>query len=85
LRRLADYVEIWLPGLDPVPLRAETCLFTQTPNDDFVLDRRGPVVVASPCSGHGFKFTPLIGKLVADLVRAGPDAAPPDPRFALPA
>lgn len=85
LRRLADYVEIWLPGLDPVPLRAETCLFTQTPNDDFVLDRRGPVVVASPCSGHGFKFTPLIGKLVADLVAAGPDVTAPDPRFALPA
>lgn len=84
LRRLADYVEIWLPGLDPVPLRAETCLFTQTPDDDFVLDRRGPIVVASPCSGHGFKFTPLIGKLVADLVLAGPDASPPDPRFALP-
>ena len=84
LRRLADYVEIWLPGLDPVPLRAETCLFTQTPDDDFVLDRRGPIVVASPCSGHGFKFTPLIGKLVADLVLAGPDASAPDPRFALP-
>lgn len=83
-RRLADYVEMWLPGLDPVPLRAETCLFTQTPNDDFVLDRRGPIVVASPCSGHGFKFTPLVGKLVADLVLAGPDATAPDPRFALP-
>ncbi len=83
LRRLADYVEIWLPGLDPVPLRAETCLFTSTPNDDFVLDRRGPVVVASPCSGHGFKFTPLIGRMVADLA-LDPAAGPPDPRFALP-
>ena len=43
LRRLADYVEIWLPGLDPMPMRAETCLFTSTGNDDFVLDRRGPL------------------------------------------
>ena len=84
LRRLADYVEIWLPGLDPVPLRAETCLFTSTPNDDFVLDRRGPVVIASPCSGHGFKFTPVIGKMVADLA-LHPDAAGAlDPRFRLP-
>jgi sarcosine oxidase len=34
-----------------------------------VLDRHGPIVVASPCSGHGFKFAPLIGELAADLVQ----------------
>jgi sarcosine oxidase len=50
------------------PLRTETCLYTRTPDEDFVLDRVGPLVVASPCSGHGFKFTPLIGEVLADLV-----------------
>jgi sarcosine oxidase len=45
----------------------DTCLYTNTPDQDFVLDRVGPVVVASPCSGHGFKFAPLIGRVVADL------------------
>ena len=50
------------------PLRTETCLYTRTPDEDFVLDRVGPLVLASPCSGHGFKFTPLIGEVLADLV-----------------
>lgn len=45
-----------------------TCLYTRTPDEDFVLDRIGPVVIASPCSGHGFKFTPLMGEIIADLV-----------------
>jgi sarcosine oxidase len=45
----------------------ETCLYTNTPDEDFVLDRRGPIVIGSPCSGHGFKFTPLIGRILADL------------------
>lgn len=45
----------------------ETCLYTRTPDEDFVLDRIGPVVIASPCSGHGFKFTPLMGEVIADL------------------
>ncbi|MFL5766409.1 MAG: FAD-dependent oxidoreductase, partial [Actinomycetota bacterium] len=45
----------------------ETCLYTNTPDEDFVIDRVGPVVISSACSGHGFKFTPLIGTILADL------------------
>jgi sarcosine oxidase len=45
----------------------ETCLYTNTADEDFVLDRDGAVVVGSPCSGHGFKFAPLIGRILADL------------------
>ena len=56
--------------------RHETCLYTNTPDEDFVLDRVGPVVIASACSGHGFKFTPLVGRLVADLATG---TAPPLP------
>jgi sarcosine oxidase len=50
---------------DPVSL--ETCLYTLRENDDFLVERRGRVVVGSACSGHGFKFAPVIGKQLAAL------------------
>src|SRR6185436_11195796 len=71
---LVRYVEQWFPGLDPEPLDPHLCLFTSTPDEHFVIDRVGPVVVVSPCSGHGFKFVPAIGRLAADLATA-PDPA----------
>ena len=77
--RVVGFVESWMPGLEPVPVSEVTCLYTSTANEDFVLDRVGPIVVASPCSGHGFKFAPTIGRLVADLVTG----AAPVPRFSL--
>jgi sarcosine oxidase len=49
-------------------LRTETCLYTTTPDEDFVIDRVGPLVVASPCTGHGFKFAPLVGEVLTDLL-----------------
>jgi sarcosine oxidase len=54
----------------------DTCLSTNTPDEDFVLDRRGPVVIGSACSGHGFKFAPLIGRILADLATAQPAPIP---------
>lgn len=50
----------------------ETCLYTNTPDGEFLLDRIGPIVVGSPCSGHGFKFAPLIGKILADMATGTP-------------
>lgn len=70
-RSLVGYVERWLPGLDPTPVATTSCLFTTTPDEHFVLDRRGPVVVCSPCSGHGFKFVPAIAAEVERLVTQG--------------
>jgi sarcosine oxidase len=78
--RISRYVSEWLPGLDPEPVAEATCLYTTTPDDDFVLDRVGPIVVASPCSGHGAKFAPLIGEMAADLALG---RAETHPRFAL--
>jgi len=66
--RVVEYVKRWLPGLDPTPRGEATCLYTETPTEDFVLDRVGPIVICSPCSGHGAKFAPLIGVLSAGLV-----------------
>jgi monomeric sarcosine oxidase len=77
--RATAYARTWLPGVDPEPRAETTCLYTSTPDEDFVLDRRGPFVICSACSGHGAKFTPLIGELAADLV----DGRPPVARFAL--
>lgn len=75
--RIVDYVERWLPGLDPHPRAEATCLYTTTPSEDFVLDRRGALIVCSSCSGHGAKFAPLIGELTADLAGSpGPAAVP---------
>ena len=73
--RVTRYVEEWFPGLRPEPEAAETCLYTTTPTEDFVVDRAGPLVVAAGFSGHGFKFTPLIGRFLADLAAGmpGPD------------
>ncbi len=61
-QRLRDVVEHWLPGVDPEPVDAVTCLYATGPGDDLVLDRVGPVVVASGLGGHGFKFGPALGR-----------------------
>lgn len=55
------------PAVSPEPVRIETCLYTNLADDRFTLERRGRVVVGSPCSGHGFKFTPLVGLRLARL------------------
>jgi len=65
--RVVDYVRRFLPGLDPEPYAETTCLFTNTPTEDFVIDRVGHLTILSPCSGHGAKFAPLIGQWTADL------------------
>lgn len=62
-----EYAEQWLPGADTSRGSGVSCMFTMTQDSHFVLDRRGPIIVASPCSGHGFKFTPILGRILADL------------------
>ena len=66
-QRMIRYVTERLPGLDPKPVTESTCLYTSTPDNEFVLERRGRLVVGSACSGHGFKFTPLTGRRLAHL------------------
>ena len=65
LRRLRGWVAERFPVLSDAPRYAETCLYTNTTDEHFVLERHGRVVVGSPCSGHGFKFAPLIGEMLA--------------------
>jgi monomeric sarcosine oxidase len=78
--RIMKFIGKRVPGLNPTPVNGITCLYTWTANEDFVLDRSGPFVVASPCSGHGAKFAPLLGEIIADLATGKPA---PEARFTL--
>jgi sarcosine oxidase len=73
LAALADYVRRWVPGVDSDTATPISCTYATTPDSNFVIDRTGPVVVAAGFSGHGFKFVPAIGRLLADLT-VGKDA-----------
>jgi len=67
---IADY----LPAANGRLIAAKTCLYTMTPDHDFIIDRlpdAPDIIVASPCSGHGFKFAPVIGEILADLATSG--------------
>ncbi len=68
---LLDSISAWVGetyrDVDPKPLGAETCVYTTTRDESFVLERHGRIVVGSACSGHGFKFAPAVGTRLADL------------------
>ena len=73
--RMIDYAKRNLPGLIPEPYAETTCLFTNTPDEDFVIDEVDGLVIVSACSGHGAKFAPLLGEFAADLA-TGVQAVP---------
>ncbi len=71
---LRSFVERVFPGAAGPLLDAQACLFTNTPDSRFVIDLHpdaSNVVVVSACSGHGFKFAPVIGEIAADLALDG--------------
>ncbi len=73
--RVGQFVSSHLPRLSDSPIeRTEVCLYTMTADEDFRLgfDPECPnIIVASPCSGHGFKFSCMIGGVLADLATSG--------------
>jgi sarcosine oxidase len=79
-REVLAFLRGAVPGLAGAVADARVCLYTNTPDEHFILDQH-PIVggawIASPCSGHGFKFAPVIGEILADLVVGK------DPRFDL--
>jgi len=73
-------VRRFVPAGDGALRASSVCLYTNTPDEHFWIDRHpshANVLVASPCSGHGFKFAPVVGEIVADLIEDKP------PRFEL--
>lgn len=75
LAALQNYARRWLPGVDADSLTAISCTYTSTLDENFILDRIGPLVIGAGFSGHGFKFTPVIGRILADLA-TGEGGAP---------
>ena len=67
VERVAEWVARTYPDADPEPVAAETCMYTTTPDERFILERRGRVVIGSACSGHGFKFAPAVGRRLAEM------------------
>jgi sarcosine oxidase len=65
-----------LRDVDPTPQLVERCLYDNTVDEDFVIDRVGRVVIGAGTSGHGFKFGPLLGSLLADLATANAPSVP---------
>jgi sarcosine oxidase len=73
-RPVRDFMARHIPAVNGRQLHACVCMYTNTPDFNFILDFHPDarnVVVASPCSGHGFKFSNVIGSIVADLALVG--------------
>ncbi|MEY3093350.1 MAG: hypothetical protein RIU67_2133 [Actinomycetota bacterium] len=65
---VSEWMRENVPGVDPEPLSVTTCLYASYPDEDFLVDRVGNVVVGVGLGGHGFKFLPVLARRVADLV-----------------
>ncbi|XP_078680773.1 peroxisomal sarcosine oxidase-like isoform X1 [Branchiostoma floridae x Branchiostoma belcheri] len=70
VRMMCDYVRKHFPGLESVPAIQESCIYTNTPDEDFILDRHPQyrnIIIGAGFSGHGFKLAPVVGKLLCEL------------------
>src|SRR5262249_254363 len=67
VEKVAAWVAEHVALADPRPVETQTCLYTTTADEGFILERRGRTVVGPACSGHGFKFAPAIGTRLAAL------------------
>lgn len=71
---LRQGLRAFFPDADGDLLALRACMFTNTPDEHFIIDRLAhmpEVIVASPCSGHGFKFSSVIGEILASLAIEG--------------
>jgi sarcosine oxidase len=76
-----DFIRAHLPGVKPECVRHQVCMYTMTPDEHFILDRHprhNNVAIAAGFSGHGFKFAPVVGEVMADLTTTGRTRHPID-------
>lgn len=69
-----EYVAPYIAGVSAKCVKALSCLYTVTPDFAFVIDVHPDsdrVILASPCSGHGFKHSPAIGEALSELILDG--------------
>jgi sarcosine oxidase len=79
IREMRDRVGELLPALDAPCLDSATCMYSTTPDEHFVIARHpdsANVTVACGFSGHGFKFVPVVGEILADLATTGTTSHP---------
>lgn len=76
-RAVSDWMRENVPGVEPEPVSATTCLYASYPDEDFVIDRVGNAVFGTGLGGHGFKFLPELARRVADLVEGESSVANP--------
>ena len=69
--RVRSWLRRRMPLANGERRRAQVCLYTNSPDGHFIIDRDGPVTYASACSGHGFKFASAVGEILADLAMTG--------------
>jgi sarcosine oxidase len=77
IESMRNLLRRFLPQANGRFLRGTVCLYTNTPDGHFIIDFQpgsDRVVIASPCSGHGFKFAGAVGEVLADLATAGRSA-----------
>ena len=67
VRRIGQVAREFLPGFNPNPIALERCVYDNSPDTNFIVDRTGNVVIGAGTSGHGFKFGPLLGEWLASL------------------
>ena len=81
-QRVCRFVASWLAGVEPQPGRRSTCWYTMSPDGHFRINRHPAceqVVYVAGLSGHGFKFTPVLGEIIADLAIDGTTPHPIEP------
>ncbi len=72
--RIRRFLDRHIPAASGPLRRMQACIYTRTPDEDFVVDLHPDdprIVIASPCSGHGFKFSSVMGEVLADLALDG--------------
>ena len=71
LKMVRDFLEEYIPDGNGELIDSKVCMYTDTPDQDFLIDFHPDdenIIICSPCSGHGFKFTPAIGEICSSLI-----------------
>ena len=79
LARVSEFLKEFMPAIEPEPVRHSVCMYTKTPDSHFCIDRHPEwenVVIGAGFSGHGFKFTTVLGEALADLALTGRTSLP---------
>uniref|UniRef100_F7BBK7 FAD dependent oxidoreductase domain-containing protein n=2 Tax=Ciona intestinalis TaxID=7719 RepID=F7BBK7_CIOIN len=74
---LVTAIKEYYPYIEPVPSVTESCIYSVTPDQDYILDRHpvySNIIIGAGFSGHGFKCSPEIGRILGDMAIGNPTA-----------